>query len=108
MASLPSTAAAAGERSDSSRVLCALRLGWAIAEVRGRLKQGPPAKAAEGATMSRDDHVLPLGRERSWLEQTIETESVAGALAETLCLDVTLDQLTGGGEAATRASAQLE
>jgi hypothetical protein len=108
MASLPSTGAAAVERSDSSRVLCALRLGWAIAEVRGRLKQGPPAKAAEGAAMGRDDHVLPLGRERSWLEQTIETESVAGALAETLGLDVTLDQLTGGGEATTHASAQLK
>jgi len=67
--------------ADSDRVLLALRFGWALAEVRGRLRnphwdQSPSRPA------------LPLSDERSWPEQTIETEKIANALADKLGLDV--------------------
>ncbi len=77
--------------ADEERVVAATRLGWAIAEVRGRLRRGPP----EHDQPVRPEHALPLGDERSWREQTIETEVVAAALASALAVDFPLEELSG-------------
>src|SRR6266540_3205994 len=72
-----------GGPSETDQVVEALRFGWAFAEVRGRMRMGDP----QHLTGARPDHALPLGDERSWLEQTIETEKVVQTLAEHLGLD---------------------
>jgi len=65
------------EPPDSDDVLRALRLGWALAEVRGRLRV--PNWGA--APKRQPPKSLPLADERSWSEQTIETEKIADRLA---------------------------
>lgn len=79
---------------ETEDVHTALRLGWAVAETRGRLRQGPPS---EEVVLAREGHALPLAGERSWSEQTIETQTVARALAEKLGLDLPLARLSGQG-----------
>lgn len=86
--------------ADGQRVLCAFRFGWALAESRGRLRTGEtPGIAAP----RRPEHALPLGDERGWQEQTIETEEVVSRLAETLKLDFQMDQ-----QGSETASARLK
>ena len=68
---------------DTEQVLAALRLGWGISELRGRLRIG----RANGSSGMRTDHALPLADERTWAEQTIETKEVFATLAKTLELD---------------------
>jgi hypothetical protein len=74
--------------TDADRVLCALRLGWAVSELRGRLRPGNTLievkQLEEGA---RTAHALPLGGERTPVEQLIEAEAVVCALAARLEVD---------------------
>jgi hypothetical protein len=66
-------------------VLSALRLGWYMAEVRGRNRPGGAVPPAENRP-SRQGHVLPLRIERrncgSRLRQDAYTDLVAAAIAE--------------------------
>ena len=74
--------------SDADRVLTALRLGWAVSELRGRLRPG--AKLIEIKQLEqpqRTAHTLPLGGERTHLEQLIEAEAVVCSLAQQLEVD---------------------
>jgi hypothetical protein len=96
-----------GAPEDAARVLSALRFGWAIAEVRGRLRRGPPP-GEDAPNPRRAGHALPLGGERKWDEQTIETQTVAETLAAGLNLDFDCAELTGlTDHAGTKASAYL-
>ena len=72
---------------DSELVLEALRLGWSLAEVRGRNRLDAPLEAA-GVGARRTGHALPLGPERTAPEQEILAEVVLGALASKLAVDV--------------------
>jgi hypothetical protein len=86
--------------ADADDVLVALRLGWAVAELRGRLRPGDKLIAIEPlSTQLRDQHALPLGGERKELEQLIEAETVLAALAARLTLDFACSELTGQGSA---------
>ena len=78
--------------SDHADVLKALRFGWAIAELRGRLRNGQPS---DEPPPYRPEHTLPLEDERTWPEQTIEIETIVGALAADLKLDFKVDEITG-------------
>ena len=49
---------------DSAGVLSALRLGWYVAEVRGRNRPGGPVPPAESLS-HRKGHMLPLRMERT-------------------------------------------
>ena len=96
-----------GLTESSNAPLPALRLGWAIAETRGRLRLGPPAEG-ESPGRAHPGRALPLGGERSWQEQTIEIERVACALAAGLDLDFDVAELAGGATpTGTRASGKL-
>jgi hypothetical protein len=71
---------------DSSEVLSALRLGWALAELRGRNRPGGPT--GDIAPMpDRVDHPLPLRIERGPTELRIESQAVVAALALKLRVD---------------------
>ncbi len=82
--------------SDAERVLRALRLGWAMAELRGRLRPGHKLVHLDPFVPKlRSEHALPLTGERGELEQLIEVEVAVGALAEQRALDFDVNQLTG-------------
>jgi len=71
---------------DAGDVLCALRLGWFLAEVRGRNRPG--GQLGVGAAMpENDDHALPLRIERSPTELRIEAQKVVAQLAAHLNVD---------------------
>ena len=65
---------------DSAEVLSALRLGWYVAEVRGRNRPGGPVPPAE-TLPDRLGHVLPLRIERTQDELRIEAQVVLRKLA---------------------------
>jgi hypothetical protein len=71
---------------DAQAVLSALRLGWSVAEMRGRnWPDGPPG---EVIGMPDDvDHPLPLRIERDRTELRIEIQSVVAELAQELHVD---------------------
>ena len=71
-----------------------MRLGWAIAELRGRLYFGEkdPGRLVT-SHLVRTDHALPLGTERSPAEQLIETRAVVRALAERTGLELSGAQI---------------
>src|SRR5579863_105855 len=75
---------------DAHDVLSALRLGWSVAEMRGRNRpDGPP-----GEVLGMPDHVdhpLPLRIERGKTELRIEIQSVVAELAQELCVDDAAD-----------------
>jgi hypothetical protein len=73
--------------TDADRVLAALRLGWAVSELRGRLRPGDKLIAIKPLEGVRTAHALPLGGERTSLEQLIEAEAVVCALAGRLEVD---------------------
>lgn len=79
-------------RSDADDVISTFRLGWAIAELRGRYRPDLQKAASEQAA-KRPEHALPLFNERSWKEQRIEVHEIVGAL----CTALKLDDLTGNG-----------
>jgi hypothetical protein len=73
--------------SDADIVLAAVRLGWTVAEVRGRNRQDAPA--GMGAKLpSREGHALPLQIERTPTELRIESQAVLIALATRLGVDL--------------------
>lgn len=93
--------------ADAGQVLCALRLGWAFAELRGRLRPGDRLVSIEPLSDGlRAQHALPLGGERRELEQLIETETVVGALAAELSLDIPSTALTGQAAAGQQPASQ--
>jgi hypothetical protein len=101
--------AAATTPADQSQVLCALRLGWAFSELRGRLRPGEKLVKIEPASGAlRAEHALPLGGERTEPEQLIEAEAVVVALAERLQLDLKLSELTGQPKSKELTKARLE
>jgi hypothetical protein len=69
--------------TDSDEVLSAVRLGWYIAEVRGRNRPNGPTPH-EGELPSRVDHALPLRFERTPRESRIEAQATLEALANKL------------------------
>jgi len=88
---------ASGRPADADQVLLGLRLGWAVAEVRGRLHNGNVEPRPK-----RPDHALPLADERGWAEQTIETQEVLCHLADEAKVDVPM-----GGDGSETAVQRL-
>jgi hypothetical protein len=72
---------------DSANVLNALRLGWYVAEVRGRNRPDGP-RPAPHSLPDRKDHVLPLRIERTDPEQRIEAQAVLCKLSHDLGVDM--------------------
>ena len=71
---------------DAHDVLSALRLGWSVAEMRGRnWPDGPPGEVI--GMPDRLDHPLPLRIERGRNELRIEIQSVVAELAQELRVD---------------------
>ena len=71
---------------DAHDVLSALRLGWAVAELRGRNR--PAGPLGDGARLpDRVDHPLPLRIERGPTELRIAAQAVVAALAMALHVD---------------------
>jgi hypothetical protein len=89
---------------DAEDVLCALRLGWFLAEVRGRNRPGGQLGVGAGLPQN-DDHALPLRIERSPAELRIEAQKVVAQLAAHL--DVDTDSHGAGFGAAIDAKARL-
>jgi hypothetical protein len=71
---------------DAHDVLSALRLGWSVAEMRGRNRpDGPPGELI--GMPDHVDHPLPLRIERGKTELRIEVQSVVAELAKELHVD---------------------
>jgi hypothetical protein len=71
---------------DAYDVLSALRLGWSVAEMRGRNRpDGPPGEVV--GMPDHVDHPLPLRIERGRTELRIEIQSVVAELARQLHVD---------------------
>lgn len=70
---------------DAAAVVSALRLGWCMAEVRGRNRPDPPPGA--GVEPPRPDHALPLEIERTPDELRIEAEMLLIELAARMGVD---------------------
>jgi hypothetical protein len=71
---------------DAHDVLSALRLGWSVAEMRGRnWPDGPPGEVI--GMPDHVDHPLPLRIERGSTELRVEIQSVVAELAEELRVD---------------------
>ncbi len=74
-------------RDDTETVVKAIRLGWAVAEFRGRSRPN----ASGGAARPESEwpcHALPLTEERSSLELGIEVERVLASLAVDMNVDL--------------------
>jgi hypothetical protein len=70
---------------DAATVVATLRLGWSMAEVRGRNR--PDAPPGAGAQPPRGGHALPLQIERTPAEQRIEAQALLIVLTARLELD---------------------
>jgi hypothetical protein len=71
---------------DAAKVLKAVRLGWAVAEVRGRNRpDAPPGARAEFPVPH--GHALPLGDEQTPAELRIKAQWVLAGMARDLGLD---------------------
>jgi hypothetical protein len=78
---------------DAHDVLSALRLGWSVAEMRGRNRpDGPPGELI--GMPDHVDHPLPLRIERGKTELRIEIQSVVAELAKELRVDDAPDGTT--------------
>jgi hypothetical protein len=84
---------------DSPQVLNALRLGWYVAEVRGRNRPGGPHPAADSLP-DRQDHVLPLRIERTDPELRLEAQVVLCNLSDA----VGVDKVTINGQQQSQAT----
>jgi hypothetical protein len=71
---------------DSGAVLKALRLGWYVAEVRGRNRPGPQPGASV-TLPARAESALPLRTERTATELRIEGQAVLMSLATDVGVD---------------------
>ena len=89
---------------DAVNVQAALRLGWLMAEVRGRARPGGPG-AEFVADMARGRWALPLGSERSAAEREVEAEHALTAVAKRLNLDWPSPSPTANGSGAAPAPA---
>lgn len=78
--------------ADRDGVNDAARLGWAVAELRGRVRDIAGRPATERA---RPTGILPLAQERSPKEQLIEYFNLIGALARRIYVDTFSNELTG-------------
>lgn len=83
---------------DAKDVICAIRLGWAVAEVRARYQGSFSSPADTIAAPARVSTFLPLKGERSPAELAIETEAIVVGLAAGLGLDFDLADLSGESE----------
>lgn|GEM_PF-4633272 len=97
---------------DTGAVLDAIRLGWAMAEVRARywIALGAPFSPpplGEGMMRAPAANFLPLGPERTGHELAIQTQSVVCGLAGELGLDLDCSELSWQADAAGKASDQL-
>lgn len=72
---------------DTTIVINAFRLGWYLAEVRGRNRPDAPESGGPGVPAA-DDHPLPLRIERTTVERRIEAQGVLAELARELDVDV--------------------
>ena len=70
---------------DAATVVTALRLGWCMAEVRGRNR--PDAPPGSGMEPPRTGHALPLQIERTPAELRIEAQSLLIVLTTKLGVD---------------------
>jgi hypothetical protein len=70
---------------DAATVAAMLRLGWCVAEVRGRNR--PDAPPGAGVEQPRTGHALPLQIERTPAEQRIEAQALLIVLTTNLKLD---------------------
>lgn len=70
---------------DAATVVAMLRLGWCVAEVRGRNR--PDAPPGAGVKPPRTGHALPLQIERTPAEQRIEAQTLLIVLSAQLQLD---------------------
>lgn len=95
--------------SDSADVGFALRLGWTIAELRGRYRLLPLAQSsASQQEWHRSDEALPLSTERSEREQARQTEAVVLGLMSALQLSSDATKLSYARKnAASDARAEL-
>ena len=100
----PSAGPEAAVPPDKAAVIAALRLGWTLAEFRGRNRPVPPHVAEPH--VERDDNALPLRIERSTTEQAIETRMVLVTLAQQLGVDAPVPG--GRGTKPQQFSAQAE
>jgi hypothetical protein len=75
---------------DAQDVLSALRLGWSVAEMRGRIRPGGPPGDV-GGMPDHIDHPLPLRIERGPAELRIEVHSVVADLARRLHIEDSAD-----------------
>ena len=80
---------------DAADVLSALRLGWGLAELRGRNRPGGPTDEIEQMPDA-VDHPLPLRIERGPTELRIEAQAVVAALARELHVDHRDDRASFG------------
>jgi hypothetical protein len=71
---------------NAGRVLTAIRLGWSIAEVRGRNRPDAPPSARAGLP-GPPGHALPLHVEQTSAELRIEAQAVLAAMARELGVD---------------------
>ncbi len=71
---------------DAAHVLRAVRLGWGVAEARGRNRPDAPPAEATGLPASKD-HPLPLRIERTPTELRIEAQVLVAGLAKELHVD---------------------
>src|SRR5215470_4668148 len=83
---------------DAGRVLTAMRLGWSIAEVRGRNRPNAPP-GARARLPGPPGHALPLHVEQTSAELRIEAQAVLAAMARELGVD------TGGANRASYSQA---
>jgi hypothetical protein len=91
-------------------ILVALRLGWAVAELRGRYRRlAHPAHHHRKPTHHprRTDNALPLGDERSLKERAIEIEKVTYALTGRMRLDLPCNELSGQPETNTEKASRF-
>ncbi len=80
---------------DADDVLAAIRLGWGMAETRGRNRpDAPPGEAA--LLPANDDHALPLRVERTPTELRIEAQALVAGLAKQLHVDAAPDGTSFG------------
>ena len=75
---------------DALEVINALRLGWYVAEVRGRSRPGGPRPPGDELP-SRGDHVLPLRIERTAPELRTEAQVILRKLSGDLGVDAVTD-----------------
>src|SRR5437899_11322047 len=82
---------------DAGKVRTAIRLGWTMAEVRGRNRPDPPP-GANAALPGPPSRALPLHTEQTKTELRIEAQRVLGAMAHELALNKTRDGQPGWAE----------